>query len=184
MTDTGRDAVTRFLVDRGATMIRLHHRTLLAHLAGTEELLRRWNCPDEIAIAGLCHAAYGTDGLVSPLVELDGRSTLRALIGDRAEAHVYRYGCCDRRVVYPQLGGGEVRWRDRFDGREWAVGEDDVSAFVLLTWANALEAAAAGTDADWSAVRYLLAMTAHLVGPLPHRSAETVLGLDLGELTT
>ncbi len=36
--------------------------TLLDHLVRTESMLRHWGAPDEVALAGLCHAAYGTDG--------------------------------------------------------------------------------------------------------------------------
>lgn len=36
--------------------------TLLEHLVRAEELLRQWGASDEVAVAGLCHAIYGTDG--------------------------------------------------------------------------------------------------------------------------
>jgi hypothetical protein len=179
MADIERTAVLRFLKDLGTERIRLHHRSLLDHLVGTEQLLRDWKCPEEAALAGLCHAAYGTDGLVSPLVAPDDRARLRRLIGRDAESAVYIYGCCDRRAVYPQLGTGvAIRWRDRFTGLEWTVDDRDLSTFALLTWANALEAASAGTDADWSSVRSLFLLTADLVGPRPCRAAVDILGFD------
>jgi hypothetical protein len=174
-----RNATLQFLKELGTGDIRLHHRSLLDHLVGTEQLLLSWDCPEEIAVAGLCHAVYGTDGLVSPLVTLEDRPKLRELIGTSAESAVYLYGCCDRKAVYPQLGhGSDLRWRDRFTGREWTVGADELSTFILLTWANALEAAAAGTDGDWSAVSYLFLLTADWVGERPKQAATEILGVD------
>ncbi|GAA3664555.1 hypothetical protein GCM10022224_030810 [Nonomuraea antimicrobica] len=179
MTVVDRSAVVQFLKDRGTAEIKLHHRSLLDHLVGTEQLLRSWGCSDETAIAGLCHAVYGTDGLVAPLVELKDRPVLRSLIGAAAESAVHLYGCCDRKVVYPQFdNGADVQWRDRFTGREWVVGEDELATFILLTWANALEAAGAGSDGDWSAVSYLLILTADLVGSRPKQTATEILGVD------
>ncbi|AQZ62466.1 hypothetical protein BKM31_14245 [[Actinomadura] parvosata subsp. kistnae] len=179
MTNIDRNAVVQFLEERGTARIKLHHRSLLDHLVGTEQLLRSWGCPDDVAIAGLCHAVYGTDGLVAPLVELADRPKLSALIGDAAESAVHLYGCCDRKFVYPQLGNGaEVTWRDRFTGREWVVDAAELATFTLLTWANALEAAGAGTDGDWSAVSYLFLLTADLVGPQPKQAATEILGVD------
>jgi hypothetical protein len=176
-----REEVVRFLAERGATRIRHHHRSLADHLEGTERLLADWGCDDTVQAAGLCHAAYGTDGLIAPLVELSERHTLRGLIGPAAEAAVYRYASCDRRFVYPQLGLVDtVRWRDRFTGEEFEVDPGDLATFVLLTWANALEAASAEADVDRSAVRDLLVMTGDLAGPAPHRTATDVLGVEFG----
>lgn len=177
MSADRRARVVEFLQSRGADEIHLHHRTLLTHLTGTEELLHRWNAPEPLVTAGLVHAAYGTDGLASPLVPVGDRQILRDLVGETAEKIVYVYGCCDRRSVYPQLAGAEsVRWRDRFTDEEWTVDGEDLRQFMELTWANALEAAAAQTDADWDSIRLLFAMTSHLVSNSALDTATATLG--------
>ncbi len=177
MSADRRARVVEFLRSRGADTIRLHHRTLLAHLTGTEELLREWDAPEPLVTAGLVHAAYGTDGLVSPLVPINERQVLRDLVGDTAEKIVYAYGCCDRQFVYPQLSDAEsVQWRDRFTGEMWTVEGAELRQFMELTWANALEAAAGETDADWDSVRVLFAMTSHLVSSSAANAADTTLG--------
>lgn len=177
MSADRRAAVVEFLKRGGADKIYLHHRTLLTHLTGTENILRRWNAPKPLVAAGLIHAAYGTDGLASPLVAVDERQIVRDLVGDTAEKIVYVYGCCDRRFVYPQLSGAEsVRWRDRFTAEEWTVDGEDLRQFMELTWANALEAAAGQTDADWDSVRLLFAMTSHLVSDSAMDTATATLG--------
>lgn len=176
---TLRERVVEFLLACGADDIVLHHRTLMTHLEGTEAILRRWGAPESLAIAGLIHAAYGTDGLAQPLIPPGDRQELRDLIGDEAEEGVYVYGCCDRRVVYPKLSEAtSVQWRDRFTGDEWAVGGSDLRQFMELTWANALDAAAGETAADWDSVGILFAMTSHLVSPAAVADAA-----DLGLIT-
>ena len=61
-------------------------------------------------------------------------------IGDEAEAIVYRYGSCDRRFVYPQIGQQElVRFRDRFTGSVSTVGARDLRLFAELSVANELD---------------------------------------------
>ncbi len=177
MLAEGRARVVEFLRSRGADTLRLHHRTLLAHLVGTEELLRQWDAVEELATAGLVHAAYGTDGLVSPLVPVSERQTLRDLVGGAAERIAYIYGCCDRPFVYPQLtDANAVRWRDRFTGEGWLVEGEELRTFMELTWANALEAASAETSADWDSVRLLFAATSHLVSSAATAAAAATLG--------
>lgn len=182
MDERERAEIVDFLTERGATRIRHHHRSLVDHLEGTERLLDGWGCDDPTLKAGLCHAAYGTDGLIAPLVALDERHELRRLIGPAAEHAVYFYASCDRRFVYPQLGLVDtVTWRDRFTGHESPAHNADLATFMVLTWANALEAAAAEPEADWSSVRDLLLMTGDLVGPRLHSCATKVLGIEFAE---
>lgn len=54
-------AVT-FLKRHSADEIRHFNGSLLSHLESTYRLLRDWGNGEDLCIAGLCHAAYGTDG--------------------------------------------------------------------------------------------------------------------------
>ena len=91
-------------------------------------------------VAGCWHAAYGTEGFPTALFELDERELVAGTIGGEAEAIVYRYCSCDRRFAYSQIGREPmVSFRDRFTGREDAVGEADVRSFAELTVANELD---------------------------------------------
>jgi hypothetical protein len=136
---TTADVVTA-LEGWGAAEIPHPGGTLLDHLRRTEAKLRSWAAPDDLALAGLCHAAYGTDSFAPHLLPLDGRPTLVTLIGSAAEDLVYRYASWDRPFVYPQLGTSEVvAVRNRFDGsvtRAPAVGQ---APLVELTFANELD---------------------------------------------
>ncbi len=77
--------------------------TLLEHLRRVGGQLADWGASRDVQLAGLCHAAYGTDGFPVSLLDLDQRGTLREAIGMQAEELVYLYASCDRGQVYPQL---------------------------------------------------------------------------------
>ena len=138
----GRDDALLLLDELGAGEVEHLGGSLLAHLEGTEGILRRWQVDEPVALAGLCHAAYGTDGFPQPLLGLDERDRLAAAVGDAAEAIVYRYAACDRSVTYPQLANGVgVAFADRFTGASEPVDGAALRQFALVTVANELELA-------------------------------------------
>jgi len=133
--------------------------TLLKHLIATEDLLRSWGSSEELCLAGLCHATYGTDGFAPFLVPFDDRRVLRDVVGSDVEEIVYLYAACDRSLLYPQLSGdGPVCVRDRFLDETFPPADARIRDFVDLTLANELEIAlvgsgtvrsgTAGSDAD------------------------------------
>ncbi|MBY8878275.1 DUF6817 domain-containing protein [Actinacidiphila acidipaludis] len=144
--------VEDFLRGLGADRIPHPGGTLLAHLGRVARALAEWGAAPEVRAAGLCHAAYGTDGFDESLLGLDERARLAGLIGDRAEALVYFYGSCDRSAVYPQLGGNRpLVFRDRFTGAEHTPADDDLRALLEITAANELDLVQHNEDL---AVRY------------------------------
>jgi len=138
-----RRRIVSFLCDRGAQAIPHPHGTLFEHLLGTEQLLRAWGCSDTVALGGLAHAVYGTDGFKPHLLEWSARHELVELAGAEVEAIVYLYASCDRTAVYPQLGkDGPVAFRDRFADRTFEPSASALQDFVDLTLANEIEIAA------------------------------------------
>ncbi len=133
-------AIQEFLRDRGAGQLPHPGGTLHEHLIRVAALLAEWGASEDLQLAGLCHACYGTAGYPHPLVGLDERPVLTALAGTRAESLVYLYGSCDRAAVYPALKEpGPVPFRDRFTGRTRTPPERDIRAFAELTAANELD---------------------------------------------
>ena len=129
-----------FLESKSAVRVRHLDGNLLTHLKGTYDLLRGWGNPEFLCLAGLCHAAYGTDGFPTPLNDPARRSELGDVIGTRAEALVYFYASCDRAWVYPQVGREwPIRFRDRFSGEVFAPDNSLFFPFLELTFANELE---------------------------------------------
>lgn len=136
----GTPQIQEFLLDHGAGQLPHPGGTLHEHLVRVAALLAEWGADEDLQVAGLCHACYGTDGYPHPLLGLDERSVLRAIAGARAESLVYLYGSCDRAAVYPALKEpGQVPFRDRFTGRTHIPSEADIRAFTELTAANELD---------------------------------------------
>ena len=134
-----RDAVTRFLLTHGAGDIEHPGGTLFEHLQRVAGTLAAWGAGEDVQLAGLCHATYGTDGFGTALLEIARRAELRQLIGARAEDLVYLYGSLDRGATYPRLGDATVVVRDRFTGQEHEPSEEDIRAVVEITAANELD---------------------------------------------
>jgi len=137
----------RFLRARGAETIVHPGGSLLAHLRRTYVLLLGWNAPDALALAGLCHAAYGTDGFPQPLIDRARRSVVVGLIGPEAEALVYRYCACDRDATYAGLGEEPLPLHDRFGGGVIPLDAREAEDFAVLTIANELDLVRAGAFA-------------------------------------
>lgn len=132
--------INEFLRSHGAEGMPHPGGTLLEHLIRVRETLAGWGASEDVQIAGLCHAAYGTDGFAPSLLDLADRAELERLIGARAEALVYFYASCDRGYTYPRLGTDQrPTFRDRFTGAESDPAEDDLRAFLAVTAANELD---------------------------------------------
>ncbi|RKT08728.1 hypothetical protein BX285_7093 [Streptomyces sp. 1114.5] len=135
-----RDRIEDFLHTHGADRIPHPGGTLLVHLRRVAALLATWGCAPAVQAAGLCHAAYGTDGFDRTLLALDRRSDLAELVGLPAEALVHLYASCDRAATYPRLGTDErPLFRDRFTGDDHTPTDEDLRAFLAVTAANELD---------------------------------------------
>ena len=127
------------LVTRNAQSLEHPGGTLLEHLRRVGEQLADWGASREVQLAGLCHAAYGTDGFPVSLLDLEQRGTLRNAIGMQAEELVYLYAGCDRGQVYPQLDQAAACFDDRFTGLRTQPDRKSLRAFVEITAANELD---------------------------------------------
>lgn len=133
-------AVQQWLVRHGADSMVHPGGTLLDHLNRVAARLADWRASDDVRVAGLCHAAYGTDGFAAALIEPASRAELRKLIGVRAEHLVYLYGSCERSMVYPQLNNhAAVNFANRFTGKIVPAPAADTRAFVEITAANEID---------------------------------------------
>ncbi len=132
--------IQEFLLDHGAGQLPHPGGTLYEHLVRVAALLADWGAGEDLQVAGLCHACYGTAGYPDQLLGPDERPVLSAIAGARAESLVYLYGSCDRAAVHPALKEpGPVPFRDRFTGRTHLPPEPDIRAFTELTAANELD---------------------------------------------
>ena len=103
-------------------------------------LLAEWGADEELQVAGLCHACYGTAGYPHPLLGPDQRPVLRAIVGARVESLAYLYGSCDRAAVYPALKEpGRCPSGTGSPAARTLPPEPDIRAFTELTAANELD---------------------------------------------
>ena len=128
------------LKDWGADQVDHPGGTLLAHLVRTAKDLEEWDASDDLVLAALFHAAYGTDGFAPSLIDLSQRELLKSIVGTKAEEIIYRYASCDRMATYPSIKeGAQVVFVDRYTDGPAAMSEADIRTFVELTIANELD---------------------------------------------
>jgi len=114
--------------------------TLRDHLLGTYNILRRWNCSEELCLAGLCHSIYGTESFQKQTISLNKRNEIRELIGEEAEALVYYFGAHVKEHFWNLLDRSDnFEILDRFIGETTFVSFAQISDLVTLTLANWLE---------------------------------------------
>jgi hypothetical protein len=133
-------------------------RSLLAHLVGSYEIVRRWEQSTVIAHAALVHSVYGTDVYSRALLPLTRRHELITLVGEQAERLAYLFAVTPRGPLFagthawlrdtPQRPVGEP------DGVvDSPAGHDESDALIVLHMANLAEQAQArdGRPGVWLA---------------------------------
>jgi len=130
------------LIDIGASGFEHLNGSLLKHLEGTYMLLQSWGASNDLCIAGLYHAVYGTSGFGEVLVSESHRDKINRIIGKKPEEITYIYCACDRDFFWPQIWRKDNPvFRDRFTGQETHLSLEDLQYFCELTVANELEIA-------------------------------------------
>ncbi|MEU7905415.1 DUF6817 domain-containing protein [Actinoplanes sp. NPDC049118] len=131
-------AVRAWLRERGAETVDHPGGTLYAHLGRVHDRLGALGHGPDVRLAGLAHAAYGTDGFDLALLAPTDRATLRDLVGERAETLIHLYGACDRSRSWKALPETRRVW-DRFTGLALDLAPDQVQPFTDLTIVNELD---------------------------------------------
>lgn len=168
-----------WLRQRGAETITHPGGTLYAHLCRVHDRQAELGLGIDVQVAGLAHAAYGTDGFDVVLLDRTERATLRGLIGERAEALVYRYAACDRRRSWRRLTDtGEVV--NRFTNQVARLDRAELRPFVDLSIVNELdviEQNPAVADKHGDYFRALFASWAPVASPAVASDARRVLSV-------
>ncbi|NUR98054.1 MAG: hypothetical protein HOV67_22720 [Kribbellaceae bacterium] len=127
------------LLVRGADEIDHAGGSLYVHLHRVAKRLGSLGASDTLVLAGLAHAAYGTDGFPTHLFDWQTeRPVLESVIGADAEAIVYRYGACDRETTWRDLAEHRTV-TDRFTGTSEELDTAELRDFVDLTIVNELD---------------------------------------------
>ncbi len=127
------------------------------HLAGTYEIVRRWNQPALLQRAALIHSVYGTDLYHDELLAFSRRSEVIEIAGAPAERLAYLFCVTPRDLVF----GGSHVWagglpppltgRERDTNDQPPATRAELDALVLLHMANLAEQARAqdGSPGSW-----------------------------------
>lgn len=127
------------LLVRGADELEHAGGSLYVHLHRVAKRLTTLGASDTLVLAGLAHAAYGTDGFPTHLFDWQQeRPVLEAVIGPEAELIVYRYGSCERETTWRDLAEHHTV-TDRFTGTSEELSGADLRDFVDLTIVNELD---------------------------------------------
>ena len=127
------------LLVRGADELEHAGGSLYVHLHRVAKRLTSLGASDTLVLAGLAHAAYGTDGFPTHLFDWQQeRPVLEAVIGPEAELLVYRYGSCERETTWRDLAEHRTV-TDRFTGTSEELSGADLREFVDLTIVNELD---------------------------------------------
>lgn len=135
---TRADNVRAWLRERGAEQIPHAGGSLYEHLNRVRDRLALHGLSEDEQLAGLTHAAYGTDGFPVVLLDVTERQRLREVIGPQAEALVYRYGGCDRNRTWRALPTTQTVW-SRFTGHAESPTPAELRAFADLSIVNELD---------------------------------------------
>ena len=76
-----------FLKQLGSDKFKHRNQSLLEHLIGVRDILKKWGTPEYVQDGGLFHSVYGTT-YFKPQMTTD-RDAVRYLIGEKAEELAY-----------------------------------------------------------------------------------------------
>ncbi|MDJ0679814.1 MAG: hypothetical protein QNJ18_08120 [Xenococcaceae cyanobacterium MO_167.B52] len=111
--------------------------TLIDHLQNTYELLKQWNNPNYVCLAGLFHSIYGTQIYKKQSLGLQQRNLIKEAIGIEAEYLVYLFCIMHRGYFYNHLHSNEVRSSQ--DGTHILISEKTKRNLCEILVANELE---------------------------------------------
>jgi aspartyl/asparaginyl beta-hydroxylase/uncharacterized protein DUF6817 len=139
-------------------------RSLLEHLIGTYEILRRWEQPSWLQHAALIHSVYGTEAYRHQLIPPTRRREVSALVGEGAERLAHLFATTPRRLLFAgtqrwarSIASGRPTGEAPADAGEPAADEPatrgELDALVLVHLANLAEQARApdGSPGTWIA---------------------------------
>jgi len=116
-------------------------RTLLDHLLGTREVLRRWQVPRWLQDVGALHSVYSTDVYKFQLVPKARRKDVRALVGVRAERLAWLFCVLPRSDLFAAADRLRAEGNERFpienrDGKVVKLSRTDLCHLLVVHMAN------------------------------------------------
>jgi hypothetical protein len=156
--DTDLKRLTTRLEELGIERIPHSGKTYLGHLVSVYRLMKSHGCSEELCQAGLFHSIYGTEQFQGFKLELNQRSEVTELIGERAERLAYWNCAVDRATLDRALDevGDTYTIRDRITGDHVPLTRrdyDDLCTVHLFDWLEQAPRSRLGWDYRRSAYR-------------------------------
>jgi hypothetical protein len=130
--------IEAFLRER-TTDVRHTGRTFFEHLVGVHDLLRRYQAPDHVCMAGLFHSIYGTNIFRHRTVS--ARDEIIELIGPQAERLAFIFCSCNRprELINAASRGHPYYVRNRHDETLITLSREDMRDLLNIELANLLD---------------------------------------------
>lgn len=128
-----------WLCELGAGQVKHSGRTLLAHLIGTHDLLRRWGQSSQLCRVGLFHSIYGTRTFAKRSLSVDERDTLVALTDNETERLVYGFAACDRQQWFEYIDQPFSQFDDQLAPGVLRLEQRQLHQLVIVEIANLAE---------------------------------------------
>lgn len=174
----------RHLLKLGTHLVSHSHSNLHTHLVGVYKMLKRWGCPERVALAGLFHSVYSTDefhGFALPMTE---RGQIKNVIGEQAERLVYIYSVATNESLRRSVvSGGKPQLVDRLTAAPLEVSEQEFTDLLWLRLANNLEVKAREIRVNGTGVlrrANFWRQVAERLGDKPRESWHEVYGVNVG----
>jgi hypothetical protein len=132
--DPLRDQLSIVLTEYGAGGVSHSKRSLLDHLLGTFDLLRKWNCDSAICAGGGLHSIYGTAYFKNVLVSQIHRDAIRDAFGQVPERLAWLFGTLERRRAFE-----DEEFIDNQTGASVEVTQQELQALRLIEAANLID---------------------------------------------
>jgi len=130
-----------FLVDHLRTgEIRHSGRDFYTHLKGTHDLLRAWENPEPVCLAGLFHSIYGTLHFRRRAFPIHNRRIIRDLIGEEAEFLAYVFCVTERpKAFLAQAAAAKIVLYDDYADEIIRLSRSDLNKLLEIEVANLVE---------------------------------------------
>lgn len=139
-------SITSFGYDPYEDMLKHYHadttshtgRTLMDHLKGVRDLLKAWEMPEYVCVAGLFHSIYSTNIFTVQSASFEDREVIEVMIGKQAERLAYLFCVSERPDAFFEAMHTN-RILNRHTGEVEVVKSFDVLDLVVLEVANHIE---------------------------------------------
>jgi hypothetical protein len=120
-------------------------RSLLDHLKGTYELLKKWDNPSDVCVGGLFHSIYGTQYYKVQSADLADREHIANVIGSRAEELAFLFCTTDRVGFFAEADKPAPALVDTRTKTSVPVAPETLDALIEIEVANFIEQFEAAT---------------------------------------